>query len=72
MVNRNEVSTEIDLIIGMMESAAVDERDYLVGKLSALLWVSGQLRTDARRQAEQAWDKARPAAPLLQHGQGAL
>lgn len=63
MVNRNEIATEIELTIGMMESAGLDERDYLIGRLSALLWTTGQLRTDARRQAERAWDQAQPAAP---------
>ncbi|MBK8468021.1 MAG: hypothetical protein IPL32_19580 [Chloracidobacterium sp.] len=61
MVSRNELEREIELIIGMMADAGPEERDYLVGKLAALLWVAGQLRTDARRKAEQAWDQARPA-----------
>ena len=61
MVSRNELEKEISLIAGMMADAGPDEKDYLIGKLAALLWVAGQLRTDARRQAEQTWDQARPA-----------
>jgi hypothetical protein len=61
MVDRNELEKEIGLIAGMMTDAALDEKDYLIGKLAGLLWVAGQLRTDARRKAEQAWDQARPA-----------
>lgn len=58
MVDRNELEKEIGLIAGMMTDAALDEKDYLIGKLAGLLWVTGQLRTDARRQAEQTWDQA--------------
>lgn len=61
MVDRNELEKEISLIGGMMADAGPEERDYLVGKLAALLWVQGDvLRTDARRKAEQTWDQARP------------
>jgi len=63
MISRIELDREIELTAGMMAQAAPDEKDYLIGKLAGLLWVAGQLRTDARRQAEQAWDQARELAP---------
>ena len=58
MVSRTELDREIELTAGMMADAALDEKDYLIGKLAGLLWVAGQLRTDARRKAEQTWDQA--------------
>lgn len=61
MVSRTELLREIELTTGTMADAAPDEKDFLIGKLAGLLWVTGQLRTDARRQAEQTWDQARPA-----------
>lgn len=58
MVNEQRLQDEIEWTISMMETVRLDEKDYLIGKLAGLLWVAGQLRIDARRQAETEWDQA--------------
>lgn len=57
-MNAADIAQEIDNTRAMMATAAPDERDYLIGRLSALLWVQGGgdvLRTDARQAAVEAW-----------------
>lgn len=66
MISRIELDREIELTTGMMADAGPEEREYLIGKLAALLWVSGQLRTDARRQAAAAWDQAHDSTQVPQ------
>jgi len=57
MMHNDELQREIDLTLDMMRTAPVRSA-YLVGKLSALLWVQAGgdvLRTDAHELAERAW-----------------
>lgn len=65
-MNAETVWNEIALTLDMMATAAPDERDYLIGRLSALLWVAGGgdlLRTDARQRAVNAWETVRQPGP---------
>lgn len=58
-MTNEQLTREIELTTESMQNANADEHDYLVGRLAALLWVQGGgdlLRTDARQQAEAAWD----------------
>ena len=60
-MSTEQLQREIELTLDMMQTAPIDERDYLIGRLSALLWVAGGgdlLRTDARAAAVQAWERA--------------
>lgn len=62
MLNPLKLKLEIALTLGAMRNASDSQREYLIGQLSALLWVQadGDMpHTTAFRLACETWDKQR-------------
>lgn len=65
MIDRNDLDREIELVQDCMRTAPLDESGYLVGKLAALLWVGGMLRTDSHYEAQRIWKQMQSEGDLI-------
>lgn len=62
MMPQEKIKQEIAFILDSMKTADNSQREYLIGQLSALLWVQAggdMLRPVAFMQAVTAWDTMR-------------
>lgn len=60
MMSQEQLKKEISAVLDMMRTAHESQREYMIGQLSALLWVQGAvMRPTAFQLAVEAWDKMR-------------
>lgn len=63
MMTEQQIKEEIAAVLDMMRTAHESQREYMIGQLSALLWVQGEvMRPTAFQLACEAWDAMRKEA----------